>query len=352
MSTNALKNSTMKALEKSKAEKGIWMIEGAPIPEIGPNDVLIRIVKSAICGTDLHIYKWDAWASKIIPVPMIVGHEYVGVVEQMGSEVTHLKIGQRVSGEGHLTCGHCRNCRAGTRHLCRNTLGIGVNVQGSFAQYLKLPKSNIFPVPDDIPDDIAAIFDPLGNAVHTALSFDLVGEDVLITGAGPIGIMAIAICKHAGAKNVVITDVNPYRLELAQKLGATRVVNAAEENLSDIMNELGMREGFDVGLEMSGNEMAFRSMLAAMNHGGKVALLGIPPGEMSIDWNEVIFKGLIIKGIYGREMYETWYKMASMIQSGLDISGVITHRFHIDDFQKGFEAMETGQCGKVILDWE
>lgn len=352
MSTNALKNSTMKALEKSKAEKGIWMIEGAPIPEIGPNDVLIRIVKSAICGTDLHIYKWDAWASKTIPVPMIVGHEYVGVVEQMGSEVTHLKIGQRVSGEGHLTCGHCRNCRAGTRHLCRNTLGIGVNVQGSFAQYLKLPKSNIFPVPDDIPDDIAAIFDPLGNAVHTALSFDLVGEDVLITGAGPIGIMAIAICKHAGAKNVVITDVNPYRLELAQKLGATRVVNAANENLNDVMNELGMKEGFDVGLEMSGNEMAFRSMLAAMNHGGKVALLGIPPGEMSIDWNEVIFKGLIIKGIYGREMYETWYKMASMIQSGLDISGVITHRFHIDDFQKGFEAMETGQCGKVILDWE
>jgi threonine 3-dehydrogenase len=342
----------MKALEKSKAEKGIWMIEGAPIPEIGPNDVLIRIVKSAICGTDLHIYKWDAWASKTIPVPMIVGHEYVGVVEQMGSEVTHLKIGQRVSGEGHLTCGHCRNCRAGTRHLCRNTLGIGVNVQGSFAQYLKLPKSNIFPVPDDIPDDIAAIFDPLGNAVHTALSFDLVGEDVLITGAGPIGIMAIAICKHAGAKNVVITDVNPYRLELAQKLGATRVVNAANENLNDVMNELGMKEGFDVGLEMSGNEMAFRSMLAAMNHGGKVALLGIPPGEMSIDWNEVIFKGLIIKGIYGREMYETWYKMASMIQSGLDISGVITHRFHIDDFQKGFEAMETGQCGKVILDWE
>jgi threonine 3-dehydrogenase len=342
----------MKALEKSKAEKGIWMIENAPIPEIGPNDVLIRITKSAICGTDLHIYKWDEWASKTIPTPMIVGHEYVGVIEQLGSEVTHLEIGQRVSGEGHLTCGYCRNCRAGSRHLCRNTLGIGVNVQGSFAQYLKLPKSNIFPVPDDIPDDIASIFDPLGNAVHTALSFDLVGEDVLITGAGPIGIMAIAICKHAGAKNVVITDINPYRLKLAEKMGATKVVNAMEESLDDVMRELGMTEGFDVGLEMSGNETAFRSMLSAMNHGGKVSLLGIPPGEMAIDWNEVIFKGLIIKGIYGREMYETWYKMAAMIQSGLDVSGVITHRLHINDFQKGFDAMESGLCGKVILDWE
>lgn len=347
-----ISNTTMKALEKSKPEKGIWMIHDAPIPEIGPNDVLIRIVKSAICGTDLHIYKWDKWASQTIPVPMIVGHEYVGVIEDMGSEVTHLKIGQRVSGEGHLTCEHCRNCRAGTRHLCRNTLGIGVNVQGSFAQYLKLPQSNIFPVPDDIPDDIAAIFDPLGNAVHTALSFDLVGEDVLITGAGPIGIMAIAICKHAGAKNVVITDVNPYRLELAKKMGATRAVNAIQEDLRDTMKDLGMSEGFDIGLEMSGNETAFRSMLATMNNGGKIALLGIPPGEMSIDWNDVIFKGLIIKGIYGREMYETWYKMASMIQSGLDISGVITHHLHIDDFQKGFDAMESGQCGKVILDWE
>ncbi len=346
-----MKNSTMKALAKSKPEKGIWMVHDADIPAIGPNDVLVKIKKSAICGTDLHIYKWDKWAARTIPVPMIVGHEYVGVVEQTGSEVHHLKTGQRVSGEGHLVCGNCRNCRAGTRHLCRNTLGIGVNVQGSFAQYLSLPASNVFPVPDDIPDDIAAIFDPLGNAVHTALSFDLVGEDVLITGAGPIGIMAIAICKHVGAKNVVITDVNPYRLDLAKKMGATRVVNAATENLKTVMNDLGMKEGFDVGLEMSGNESAFRAMLGAMNHGGKVALLGIPPGEMAIDWNDVIFKGLIIKGIYGREMYETWYKMASMLQSGLDISGVITHRIGIDDFQQGFEAMESGQCGKVIMDW-
>lgn len=346
-----MKNSTMKALAKSKPEKGIWMVRDAEIPVIGPNDVLVKIKKSAICGTDLHIYKWDKWAARTIPVPMIVGHEYVGTIAETGSEVHHLKIGQRVSGEGHLVCGTCRNCRAGTRHLCRNTLGIGVNVQGSFAEYLKLPASNVFPVPDSIPDDIAAIFDPLGNAVHTALSFDLVGEDVLITGAGPIGIMAIAICKHVGAKNVVITDVNPYRLDLARKMGATRVVDASKESLKDVMHELDMKEGFDVGLEMSGNESAFRSMLAAMNNGGKVALLGIPPGEMSIDWNDVIFKGLIIKGIYGREMYETWYKMASMIQSGLDISGVITHRLTIDDFQKGFEAMESGLCGKVIMDW-
>lgn len=348
----SISNTTMKALEKTHPEKGIWMLEDAQIPEIGPNDILVRITKSAICGTDLHIYKWDEWASKTIPAPMIVGHEYVGIVEEIGSEVTHIEKGQRVSGEGHLTCGYCRNCRAGTQHLCRNTLGIGVNIQGSFAQYLKLPAKNAFPVPDNIPDDIAAIFDPLGNAVHTALSFDLVGEDVLITGAGPIGIMAIAICRHAGAKNIVITDVNPYRLELAKQFDVTRTVNAAEENLSDVMQELGMNEGFDVGLEMSGNEMAFRSMLSAMNHGGKVALLGIPPGEMAIDWNEVIFKGLIIKGIYGREMFETWYKMASMLQSGLDITKVITHKFPIDEFQKGFDAMESGQCGKVILDWE
>jgi threonine 3-dehydrogenase len=348
----AITNATMKALEKTKPERGLWMVENAPIPDIGPNNVLIRITKSAICGTDLHIYKWDDWASKTIPTPMIVGHEYVGVIEQMGSEVRDLKIGQRVSGEGHLTCGTCRNCRAGTRHLCRNTLGIGVNVQGSFAQYLSLPVSNIFPIPDDITDDTAAIFDPLGNAVHTALSFDLVGEDVLITGAGPIGIMAIAVCKHAGAKNVVITDINPYRLKLAAKMGATRCVDSTKENLNIVMTELGMTEGFDIGLEMSGNESAFRSMLETMNHGGKISLLGIPPGEMSIDWNDVIFKGLIIKGIYGREMYETWYKMTSMLQSGLDISSVITHRMHIDDFQKGFDAMESGACGKVILDWE
>lgn len=350
---NALKkNDTMRALEKTRAERGLWMLDDANIPEIGANDVLIRIKKSAICGTDLHIYKWDDWASKTIPTPMIVGHEYVGVIEQLGSEVKGLEIGQRVSGEGHLTCGTCRNCRAGTRHLCRNTLGIGVNVQGSFAEYLALPKSNVFPIPDDISDDIAAIFDPLGNAVHTALSFDLVGEDVLITGAGPIGLMAIAICKHVGAKNVVITDVNPYRLKLAEEMGASRCVNPLNDNLADIMKELGMTEGFDIGLEMSGNESAFRSMLSVMNHGGKISLLGIPPGEMSIDWNDVIFKGLIIKGIYGREMYETWYKMTSMLQSGLDISKVITHKLHIDDFQSGFHAMESGQCGKVILDWD
>lgn len=344
----------MKALEKTNAEKGIWMVADAPTPEIGPNDVLVKIKQSAICGTDLHIYQWDEWAARTIPTPMIVGHEYIGTVEKIGSEVKHLKIGQRVSGEGHLTCGHCRNCRAGARHLCRNTQGIGVNVQGSFAEYLSIPATNIFPVPDNIPDDIAAIFDPLGNAVHTALSFDLVGEDVLITGAGPIGLMAIKICRHAGAKNIVITDINPYRLALAEKLGATLAVNVTQPNSDlrqDIMPQIGMTEGFDVGLEMSGNESAFRAMLSAMNHGGKIALLGIPPGDMSINWHDVIFKGLVIKGIYGREMYETWYKMAAMIQSGLDVSDVITHRFPIDDFQKGFDVMASGQCGKVILDW-
>jgi threonine 3-dehydrogenase len=348
------KECSMKALEKTNAEKGIWMVADAPTPEIGPNDVLVKIKQSAICGTDLHIYQWDEWAARTIPTPMIVGHEYIGTVEKIGSEVKHLKIGQRVSGEGHLTCGHCRNCRAGARHLCRNTQGIGVNVQGSFAEYLSIPATNIFPVPDNIPDDIAAIFDPLGNAVHTALSFDLVGEDVLITGAGPIGLMAIKICRHAGAKNIVITDINPYRLALAEKLGATLAVNVTQPNSDlrqDIMPQIGMTEGFDVGLEMSGNESAFRAMLSAMNHGGKIALLGIPPGDMSINWHDVIFKGLVIKGIYGREMYETWYKMAAMIQSGLDVSDVITHRFPIDDFQKGFDVMASGQCGKVILDW-
>lgn len=340
----------MKALAKSKSEVGIWKTE-ADKPKIGPNDVLIKIKKSSICGTDVHIYKWDEWAQKTIPVPMIVGHEYVGIVEDFGSEVTHLKKGQRVSGEGHLVCGHCRNCRAGKRHLCRNTLGIGVNVQGSFAEYLSLPASNIFPIPDEIPDDIAAIFDPLGNAVHTALSFDLVGEDVLITGAGPIGIMAVAICKFVGARHVVITDVNPWRLELAKKMGATRAVDVSKESLKDVMKDLGMTEGFDVCLEMSGAPSAFKDMLDNIIHGGKIALLGIPPGDMSINWNDVIFKGLIIKGIYGREMYETWYKMTAIIQAGLDLSPVITHRFGIDDFQKGFDAMLSGQCGKVILEW-
>lgn len=342
----------MKSLAKTKAEPGIWM-EDSAVPEIGPNDVLVRIKKSAICGTDLHIYKWDDWASKTIPVPMVVGHEYVGTIEKLGSEVKHLSIGQRVSGEGHIVCGHCRNCRAGKRHLCRNTLGVGVNRPGSFAEFLSLPAENVFPIPDDIDDELAAIFDPFGNAVHTALSFDLVGEDVLITGAGPIGIMAVAICKHVGARHVVITDVNPYRLDLARKLGATRAVDVSKENLASVMKELNMKEGFDVGLEMSGVEAAFQNMIQSMNHGGKIALLGIPPGgRMAIDWNQVIFKGLVIKGIYGREMYETWYKMTAMLQSGLDIRPVITHRMKIDDYLDGFEAMKSGQCGKVILEWD
>lgn len=328
------------------------MVEDQPIPDIGPNDVLIKIIKSAICGTDLHIYKWDEWAQKTIPVPMIVGHEYIGRIVKVGSEAQHLKVGQRVSGEGHIVCGHCRNCRAGTRHLCRDERGVGVHRQGSFAEYLSLPARNVFPIPDEISDDLAAIFDPFGNAVHTALSFDLVGEDVLITGAGPIGIMAVAICKHVGARNVVITDVNPYRLDLAEKIGATRAVNVANENLKDVMKDLKMAEGFDIGLEMSGNESAFQQMIGALNNGGKIALLGIPPGgKMDIDWNEVIFKGLHIKGIYGREMFETWYKMTAMLQSGLDIGPVITHRFSIDDFQKGFDAMAQGNCGKVLLEW-
>jgi threonine 3-dehydrogenase len=341
----------MKGLSKLKREPGLWMVQDAPVPEIGPNDVLIKIKKSAICGTDLHIYKWDEWAQKTVPVPMIVGHEYFGTIEKVGSEVEHLKPGQRVSGEGHIVCGHCRNCRAGKRHLCRNTLGVGVNRQGSFAEFLSLPAVNVFPIPDEIPDEIAAIFDPFGNAVHTALSFDLVGEDVLITGAGPIGIMAASVCRHVGARHIVITDVNPWRLELARKMGVTRAVDVSKEDLHDTMRELGMTEGFDVGLEMSGHAGAFRNMLDMMNNGGKIALLGIPAAEIAIDWNLVIFKGLVIKGIYGREMFETWYKMAALLQSGLDISPVITHRFKIDDFIKGFETMKAGECGKVILEW-
>ena len=342
----------MKALSKLKREPGIWMINDADVPEIGPTDVLIKIKKSAICGTDVHIYNWDEWSQKTIPVPMITGHEYVGVIEKVGSAVKEYKPGQRVSGEGHLVCGHCRNCRAGTRHLCRNTMGVGVNRQGSFAEYLQLPAENVFPIPDDISDDMAAIFDPFGNAVHTALAFDLVGEDVLITGAGPIGIMAAAVCRHVGARHVVITDVNPYRLELAQKMGVTYAMDATKEKLPDVMGKLGMTEGFDVGLEMSGIESAFRGMLATMHHGGKIAMLGIPPGEMAIDWNLVIFKGLTIKGIYGREMFETWYKMTSMLQSGLDISPIITHHFSIDEYQDGFDIMRSGQSGKVILNWD
>lgn len=341
----------MKTLAKVKAEPGIWMVDAAK-PVVGPNDVLIKIKKTAICGTDMHIYKWDDWAQKTIPVPMAVGHEYVGVVAELGSEVRGLSIGQRVSGEGHLVCGHCRNCRAGRRHLCRNTVGVGVNRTGAFAEYLSIPAENAFPIPDDIPDEIAAIFDPFGNATHTALSFDLVGEDVLITGAGPIGIMAVAICKHVGARHIVITDVNEYRLALAKKMGATRAVNVSKENIKDVMTELKMTEGFDVGLEMSGVPQAFRSMLDAMNHGGKIAMLGIPPSEAAIDWNQVIFKGLIIKGIYGREMYETWYKMVSMIQSGLDLTPIITHQYKVDQFNEGFEMMASGNSGKVVLSWD
>ncbi len=341
----------MKALSKLKAEPGIWMVD-APKPEMGHNDLLIKIRKTAICGTDVHIFKWDEWSQNTIPVPMVVGHEYVGEVVDMGQEVRGFEIGDRVSGEGHITCGHCRNCRGGRVHLCRNTTGVGVNREGAFAEYLVIPAFNAFKIPDNISDELASIFDPFGNAVHTALSFDLVGEDVLITGAGPIGIMAAAVAKHVGARHVVITDVNEYRLELARKMGATRAVNVANEDLKAVMSELGMTEGFDVGLEMSGVPSAFNSMLNTMNHGGKIAMLGIPPSDMAVDWNQVIFKGLVIKGIYGREMFETWYKMASLIQSGLDLTPIITHTFAVDEFEKGFETMISGQSGKVILNWD
>lgn len=341
----------MKALSKLKAAEGIWMMD-VPKPELGHNDIMIKIRKTAICGTDVHIYNWDEWSQKTIPVPMVVGHEYVGEIVAIGQEVKGYKIGERVSGEGHITCGHCRNCRGGRTHLCRNTTGVGVNRTGAFAEYLVIPAFNAFKIPDNISDELAAIFDPFGNAVHTALSFDLVGEDVLVSGAGPIGIMAAAVCKHVGARNVVITDVNEYRLDLARKMGVTRAVNVSKENLTDVMSELGMTEGFDVGLEMSGAPPAFRAMLSTMNHGGKIAMLGIPPSDMAIDWNQVIFKGLFIKGIYGREMFETWYKMAALLQSGLDLSPIITHRFGIDDFQKGFDAMRSGQSGKVVLSWD
>ena len=342
---------TMKALSKLEAGKGIWQTS-VEVPKVGPNDVLIRIRRSSICGTDIHIYNWDAWAASTIPVPMVVGHEYAGEIVEVGSEVRGLKVGDRVSGEGHITCGHCRNCRAGRRHLCRNTVGVGVNRQGSFAEYLCLPAFNVFKLPDDISDDLASIFDPLGNAVHTALSFDVIGEDVLITGAGPIGIMAAAIVRHVGARHVVVTDINDYRLDLAATMGATRTVNVAKQKLEEVMAEIGMVEGFDVVLEMSGAKAAIYSMLEVINNGGKIAMLGIPPAAMPLDWNPIIFKGLTIKGIYGREMFETWYKMASLIQSGLDVSPVITHRFGIDDFQQGFDIMNSGQSGKVILNWD
>jgi threonine 3-dehydrogenase len=340
----------MKALVKLKPEVGIWQ-QDVPVPTIGPNDVLIRVKKTAICGTDMHIYQWDDWAQKTIPVPLVIGHEFCGVIEKLGDAVQGLEVGQRVSAEGHVTCGACRNCRAGKRHLCRNTVGIGVQRHGAFAEFVAAPAENVFPLPDSIPDEIAAFLDPFGNATHTALSFDLVGEDVLITGAGPIGIMAAAIAKHAGARHVVITDVNDYRLELARNVGATRVVNVTRESLTDVTRELGMLEGFDVCLEMSGNPRAFADMLDAVNHGGRVALLGIPPRDMTIDWNKVIFKGLVLKGIYGREMFETWYKMISMLQSGLDMRPLITHQFAASEYQKAFEVMLSGKSAKVILDW-
>jgi threonine 3-dehydrogenase len=340
----------MKALVKSRREPGIWL-ENIPEPKAGPNDVLIRIRRSAICGTDMHIYNWDSWAQRTIPVPLAVGHEYSGVIVEVGSEVRGFKPGDRVSGEGHITCGHCRNCRAGRRHLCRNTVGVGVSRAGSFAEYLALPAVNAFKLPEAIDDDIAAILDPFGNATHTALSFGMVGEDVLITGAGPIGIMATAIARFVGARHIVVTDVNDYRLALARRMGASRAINITRASLDDTMKELGMEEGFDVGCEMSGNPAALRELIRTMHHGGSVALLGIPPGDTAIDWNQVIFKGLVLKGIYGREMFETWYKMSSMLQSGLDLKPVITHRLPIAEFQRGFEIMGSGQSGKVILDW-
>jgi threonine 3-dehydrogenase len=340
----------MKALVKKHSKPGLWL-DDVPEPTIGINDVLIRVRKTGICGTDLHIYNWDAWAQKTIPVPMVVGHEFVGEVVEVGSNVHDFFPGEIVSGEGHVVCGHCRNCLAGRRHLCAHTQGIGVNRPGAFAEFIAVPQTNVWHHAPGIDLDVASIFDPFGNAVHTALSFDLLGEDVLITGAGPIGCMASAVAQYAGARYVVVTDVNPWRLELAKRMKATRVVDVRNEKLADVQKELGMKEGFDVGLEMSGNPSAFRDMLANMAHGGKIAMLGIPEHEMAIDWNTVIFNMLTIKGIYGREMYETWYKMTVMLQGGLDISPVITHRLHASEYEKGFAAMKSGESGKVILDW-
>ncbi len=341
----------MKALVKRQAATGLWL-EDAPEPAIGLNDVLIRVDRTGICGTDLHIYNWDAWAQKTIPVPLVVGHEFVGEIVEVGSNVKDFFPGQVVSGEGHVVCGRCRNCLAGRRHLCADTRGVGVNRPGAFAEYLSLPMTNVWVHSDSMDRDVASIFDPFGNAVHTALSFPVLGEDVLVTGAGPIGIMAAAVARHAGARHVVITDVNPWRLELARKLGVTLAVDPREQNLKDVQKQLGMKEGFDVGLEMSGNAAAFRDMLANMSHGAKIAMLGIPSEAMAIDWNKVIFNMLTIKGIYGREMYETWYKMTVMLESGLDIRPVITHRFHYTEFEKGFEVMNSGQSGKVVLSWK
>jgi threonine 3-dehydrogenase len=340
----------VKALVKKDATQGLWL-EDVPEPNVGVNDVLIKVDRTGICGTDVHIYQWDEWAQNTIPVPMVVGHEFVGEVVDVGSNVLDFHSGEVVSGEGHVVCGRCRNCLAGRRHLCNRTEGIGVNRPGAFAEYISLPMTNVWHHADDIDRDIASIFDPFGNAVHTALSFPVLGEDVVITGAGPIGLMAAAVVRHAGARHVVITDVNPWRLNLAEKLGVTRAVDVRSETLTDVQKQLGMVEGFDVGLEMSGNPSAFREMLVNICHGGKVAMLGIPSGEMAIDWNTVVFNMLTIKGIYGREMYETWYKMTVMLQSGLDINPVITHRMPYFDFEEGFQAMISGESGKVILKW-
>lgn len=340
----------MRALVKRKPEAGMWM-EEVPVPEPGPFDVLIKVDKTAICGTDLHIYKWDEWSQKVIKPGLVIGHEFVGHVATVGNGVRDVRPGDRVTAEGHITCGHCRNCRAGRRHLCPNTVGIGVNVNGAFAEYVTVPEMNVWHLPDAIPSELAAFFDPYGNATHSALSFDVVGEDVLITGAGPIGIIATGICRHVGARNIVVTDLNEYRLKLARDMGATRTVNVQKENLDDVVEDLGM-EGFDVGLEMSGSAPAFNDMLNHMYHGGHVALLGILPASTQIDWDQVIFKGLELKGIYGRRMFETWYKMTQMVLGGLPLEKVLTHRLPIDRFQEGFDVMESGECGKVVCEWD
>jgi len=340
----------MKALTKTKKERGIWMND-VPVPAVGHNDVLIKIKKTAICGTDMHIYNWDDWAQQNIPVPLTIGHEFVGEVVEMGNEVRGFKKGDRVSGEGHIACGFCRNCRAGRRHVCRKNVSVGVTRNGCFAEYLSIPAVNAYPIPDSVPDNQAAILDPFGNATHTALAFPVVGEDVLITGAGPVGMMAVAVAKHVGARYIVISDVNEYRLNLAKKMGASLAIDPRKTSLKDAMDSLGMHEGFDVGLEMSGNPQAFSSMLDHMNHAGHVALLGFLPKETQIDWNNIIMKGLQVKGIYGREMFDTWYKMITMLQSGLNISPVITHEFSADEFEKAFETMGSGQSGKIIMNW-
>ena len=341
----------MKALVKQKSERGLWLRD-VEVPVVGPDDVLIRVMRTGICGTDLHIYDWDEWAARTVPVGLVIGHEFVGEIVQVGSSVRSHSVGEVVSGEGHIVCGRCRNCMAGRRHLCAHTKGLGVERPGAFAQFVSLPVANVWHHPDWVDRDVAAIFDPFGNAVHTAMAFPVLGEDVLITGAGPIGVMAAAVVRHAGARHVVVTDINPRRLELAQRVGVTRAVDVGNESLTDVQRELGMEEGFDIGLEMSGSVAAIRDMLGQMCHGGRIALLGIPPGEVAIDWNDVVFKGLTLRGIYGREMYETWYLMTVMLQSGLDITPVITHRFGAGEYEQAFATAASGAAGKVILDWE